>query len=153
MGFFIKEVNLETKSNFGFYDITNNIEKILCDSGFSNGSLVVQSLHTTVGIFVNEAEERLANDFKIYLSRKVPQVKGWYLHDDIDKRNCSPDEPLNAHSHLKSVFYSNPSVALIFLDSKLALGKYQRIFFAEFDGPCPRKHKDSRKYLVGVFGE
>ena len=104
---------------------------------------------------MNEFEKRLIKyDLKIELSREYPLVIGRYKHDDIHKRKgCPEDEPMNAHSPLKSMFCSNPSLSLILHERSLLIGKYQRIIFAEFDGPCPRKHKDSRKYFVSILGE
>jgi thiamine phosphate synthase YjbQ (UPF0047 family) len=77
------------------------------------------------------------------------------MHDDIELRkdNCPVDEPVNGHSHIRAACYSNPSLSLILHKGKIQLGTYQRILFAEFDGPCPRKHKSVRKYLVSVIGE
>ena len=142
-----------TKESTRIYDITEEIRRLVESSGIKNGNVVIQSLHTTVGIYLNEGEERLLNDFIIHLSRKVPQIKGRYLHDDIEKRNCPKDEPLNGHSHIKSALYSNASLCLILFKGEIQLGKYQKILFAEFDGPCPRKHKEKRNYLVSIIGE
>jgi secondary thiamine-phosphate synthase enzyme len=154
MKHFLKEGNLETKEEDCFYDITEEIQKFIDESGIKNGHVLIQPMHTTVGIFLNEGEERLLRDFVKRLSEKAPKGDK-YLHDDIEKRNdnCPSDEPVNGHSHIRSACYSNPSLSLILHEGKIQLGTYQRILFAEFDGPCPRKHKSVRKYLVSVIGE
>ena len=152
MKHFVKKEELETKEHVQFYDITESIRLIIQKSEIKNGHVLIQPLHTTVGIYVNEGELRLLQDFIMYLDRKVPQIKGRYLHDDIAKRDCPENEPENAHSHLKAALYSNPSVSLVLFKGELQLGKYQRVLFAEFDGPCPRKNKDKRKYLVSIMG-
>ena len=150
--FIIKE-EFETFEQTKIYNITENILKIIKKSEIKNGHVLIQVLHTTVGIYINEGEERLLEDFVIYLNRIAPNIKGYYRHDDISKRDCPEDEPINGHSHIKSAFFSNPSVSLILLGGELQLGKYQRILFAEFDGPCPRKHKTKRGILISIFGE
>ncbi len=149
----LKKGELKTRESTHVYDITNEIKKITEKSRIKNGQVLIQPLHTTAGIYLNEGEARLLQDFIIHLSIKVPQIGGRYLHDDIEKRNCPLDEPLNGHSHIKSALYSNPSLSLILSEGKLQLGKYQRILFAEFDGPCPRKHKEKRQFLISIIGE
>jgi secondary thiamine-phosphate synthase enzyme len=150
---FKKQGELDTEEH-RIYDLTGSIERIIEESGFQEGHVLIQSMHTTVGLYINENEERLFCDMMAYLNDKVPKISGKYRHDDIRERNCPPNEPENGHAHIKSTFYSNPSLALILSEGKLQLGRYQRILFAEFDGPCPRDGKNGkRKYLVHIIGE
>ncbi|MCW8966811.1 MAG: secondary thiamine-phosphate synthase enzyme YjbQ [Candidatus Pacearchaeota archaeon] len=151
---FLKEVNLQTKKEDCFYDITESVKKIVKDAGIKNGHILIQPMHTTVGIFLNENEERLLKDFVNFLCNKAPCGIN-YLHDDIllRKDNCPLDEPVNGHSHIRATCYSNPSLSLILYDNKIQLGTYQKILLAEFDGPCPRRYKSMRKYLVSVIGD
>ena len=146
--------SLTTEKADYFYDITEKVQEYVRDSKIKNGHILIQPMHTTVGIFLNENEERLLRDFVKFLSKKAPEGEG-YLHDDIHLRkdNCPSDEPVNGHSHMRSALYSNPSLSLIIHEGKIQLGTYQRILFAEFDGPCPRNHKSTRKYLVSIIGE
>lgn len=153
MRHFFKKESLKTKENCRFYDITGKVEEAIEEANIKEGQMLIQSVHATAGLYVNEAEDRLLDDFVLYLNREAPRDKGLYLHDDITERDCPDDEPLNGHSHIKSTFYSNPSIGLIISKGKLQLGKYQRILFAEFDGPCPRKHKTKRNYLISIIGE
>ncbi len=149
---FFRECDLTTDSLTEIYDLTDELINYIAESRIKNGHVLVQPMHTTVGIFLNEGEPRLIQDFKRELNSMIP-FEGDYLHDDIHKRmDCPPDEPVNCHSHLKSAFFSNPSVSLIIFGGKLQLGKYQRILFWEFDGPCPRKHKTKRRYAVSIIG-
>ncbi len=150
---YYKEIKINTLKEVEFLDITEKVKESVKESKIKNGHILIQPMHTTVGIFLNENEKGLLKDLIDYLSEKIPQIKGKYLHDEIEKRICPPDEPLNAHSHIKSALYSNPSLSLILFEGKLKLGKYQRIFFTEFDGPCPRKCKSIRKYLISIIGE
>ena len=155
MGYYLREYEIKTGKGTEFYDITGNVKKSILESKIFEGHILIQPMHTTVGIYLNEFEKRLVKyDLKLELSREYPLVFGRYKHDDIRKREgCAEDEPMNADSHLKSMFCSNPSLSLILHGGKLQIGKYQRIIFAEFDGPCPRKHKDSRKYLISIIGD
>ncbi|MBR9706433.1 YjbQ family protein [Candidatus Pacearchaeota archaeon] len=148
-----KTEEIKTGSDVRIYDITDKINAAVKKSGLENGLVCVQSMHATAGIYVNENEEFLLNDFILYLNRSAPQGKRFYMHDEISERkDCPPDEPKNGHSHMMATFYSQPSVNLIFENKGLSLGKYQSVFFAEFDGPCPRKHKGKRKYKIGLLG-
>ena len=153
MKYFLRENEISTNKTTEIYDITETVGESVRESGIRNGHVLIQPLHTTVGIFLNENEPRLFEDLVIHLSEKAPQIRGRYLHDDIAERDCPPDEPLNGHSHIKAALYSNPSLSLVLYERKLVIGEYQRILFAEFDGPCPRKHKNKRKYLTSIIGE
>ena len=150
----VREGKLETEVQQGLFDITDEVKRFVKDTGLSEGQIVVQSMHATTAIYVNEPEIRLYEDLVAHLSEQAPQTRGRYRHDDIgQRRDCPPDEPMNAHAHLKSALYGQASVPLILHEGEVQLGRYQHIFFAEFDGPCPRKHKTERKYLVSVLGE
>lgn len=149
---FFKKCDMATNGPTKIYDITDEIINYVAESRIKNGHMIIKPLHTTVGIYINEEEKGLLSDFEKYLDNKVPPENG-YLHDDIENReDCPNDEPINCHSHIKSAFFSNPSVSLIIFGGQLQLGKYQRLLFAEFDGPCPRKHKSRRRYAVSIIG-
>ena len=153
MRHFFRESEIPRTRETEIYDITESVVKSVRESKIINGHVLIQPLHTTVGIFLNENEPRLFQDLILHLANQAPQIKGRYLHDDIAERDCPPDEPLNGHSHIKSALYSNPSLSLILYEKDLQVGEYQRILFAEFDGPCPRKNKGKRKYLTSIIGE
>lgn len=153
MKHYLKKEELKTKEHSMIYDITDVIFRNVSKSRIKSGHVLIQPLHTTVGIYINEGEPRLLTDFIMHLCNAAPEIKGRYLHDDLEKRDCPKDEPLNGHSHIKSSLYSNPSVSLVLFNGILQIGKYQRILFAEFDGPCPRNHKEKRNYFVSIIGE
>lgn len=134
-----------------FVDITDEVREIVRQSGVSIGQVVVQCLHTTTGIIVNEDEENLLRDFSLYIETKIPKEK--WAHDHIPgRKDCEPDEPENAKAHIIAAFFSQVSVALAVSDHQPVLGRFQRIFFAEFDGPCPRPQKTERTITVSVVG-
>ncbi|MAG39266.1 secondary thiamine-phosphate synthase enzyme [Candidatus Woesearchaeota archaeon] len=152
MSFYHKVLGLKTNYHTEFVNITDYVNEAVEESNIKNGQVLVQSKHTTTGVIVNENEERLHKDIEYYLNNVAPKHNG-YMHDDITERNCPEDEPLNAHSHIKSALYSKNSETISLKDGLLELGKWQNIFFAEYDGPCPRNNKSIRKCIVNILGE
>ena len=147
----VETFSYRTTDPVQFLDITKHVQEVIHRSGIVSGQVVVQCLHTTTGILLNENEENLLYDFSRYIELKIPEDK--WAHDLIsNRRNCPPDEPENAKAHIIAAFFSQPSVALILSEQELVLGRYQRIFFAEFDGPCPRPQKTERNVVVSVLG-
>ena len=107
--------------------------------------MLVFSRHTTTALAINEYEERLLEDIKVYLRKLAPESDK-YLHNDLHLRIVPPDEPMNAHSHLMAMTLSTSEVIPI-IDGQLALGTYQSVLFFDLDGP--RK----RTVLVQISGE
>jgi secondary thiamine-phosphate synthase enzyme len=129
-------LQLTTGPDICLFDITPQIKTAIDNSDISNGFVLVSSLHTTTAITINENESRLLDDVHRFLARLVPR-EDKYLHNDIELRDCPPDEPENAHSHLCAmVMGSSESVPLV--DKQLMLGTYQSIMLVELDGPRPR---------------
>ncbi len=151
-----KTVELPTAAETRFYDITDTLNSALKDWGTKQGFLLVHPMHTTVAVYVNEHEPFLFEDLSDHLQGQVPRrLESPYKHDNIAERDCPEDEPLNAHAHLRSAFYGNASVTLSYNAGQLQLGTWQRVLFAEFDGPNPRKEKDGspRKILLHAMGD
>ena len=133
----VEEKTIKTKREFQLIDITNEIKKYVLKKKVHEGEITVTTKHTTTSIRVNENECRLFKDIKHYLDEIVPKDRE-YLHDDIEKRkNCPKEEPKNAHAHLKALLMG-ASETLPIKNGKLSLGKWQRIFFVELDGPRKR---------------
>ena len=127
---------LDTGDNIEITNLTSRIESVIASSGISNGFAIISSRHTTTSVFVNEFEERLLEDIKAFFRTLVPANKR-YLHNDIHLRDCPPDEPENAHSHIMAILLSNSEIVPL-IDSKLGIGQWQSIMFAELDGPRKR---------------
>ena len=87
-------------------------------------------------MFINEYEQRLLEDVKDFLRQMVPADKK-YLHNDIHLRDCPPEEPENAHSHIMAMLMSS-SEAIPVVDSTLSIGQWQSLIFVELDGPRAR---------------
>lgn len=131
-----KLIEVETSQGINIYNITPQIEKIISSALIQNGQVLVFSRHTTTALAVNENEERLLEDVKVFLKKLAPASEG-YLHNDLHLRDVPPDEPRNAHSHLMAMMLSTSEVIPV-VDRKLALGTYQSVLFFELDGPRKR---------------
>jgi len=92
--------------------------------------------HPTPALYVNENEPRLLEDLRRFLTRLAPPGVG-YLHDDIELRDCPPDEPRNAHSHLAAILLNSTEVVPV-AGGRLVLGTWQSLLLAELDGPRDR---------------
>ena len=148
-----QQVELKTKKRNAIYDVTDTINEVIKNSKISEGIVLIQAYHTTTGFVVNENEPNALEDIISYLSKQAP-FNANYKHDDPSlRKNCPEDEPINCDSHIKSSCYSQSSIVWSVSNGKIDLGRYQRVLFQEFDGPCPRKHKSMRKYLVKIIGE
>ncbi len=131
-----KIIQLQTDPGINIHKVTSYIEKILTATSIKNGQVLVFSRHTTTALAINENEERLLEDVKVYLRKLAPETDK-YLHNDLHLRDVPPDEPINAHSHLMAMTLSTSEVIPV-VDGKLALGTYQSVLFFELDGPRQR---------------
>lgn len=138
-------IELTTEPEISIHNITPRIVKLLEETKIINGQVLVFSRHTTTALAINEYEERLLEDIKVYL-RKLAPASDKYLHNDLHLRDVPPDEPINAHSHLMAITLSTSEVIPI-VEGKLALGTWQSILFLDLDGPR------NRTVLVQVSGQ
>lgn len=130
-------INLETKKSIELIDITERINDLIKNSEVNNGFVIIFTKHTTTGIRINENEDRLIKDIELFLE-KISPISSRYLHDDIELRDCPPNERKNAHSHLKSLVL-NSSETIPIKEGQLILGKWQFILFLELDGKRKRE--------------
>jgi secondary thiamine-phosphate synthase enzyme len=121
------KLKIETSKRIELVDITSEIQEEVRKNEIPEGICLISTRHTTAGIIVNENESGLKEDILNLLDKLVPTSAG-YRHDRIDN---------NADSHLRAVLLG-ASEALPILEGKLELGTWQRIFFAEMDGPRNR---------------
>ena len=131
-------IPLTTTRPTEFIDLTDRLERLVTDSAVRCGILVVQTLHTTTAVLVNEHERRLLVDFQALLERLAPE-DGTYLHDDPERvRTLPAGERENGYAHCRALLLP-PSVTLTIADGRLRLGKWQRVFLLELDGPRDRQ--------------
>lgn len=132
-------IRFDTSHPTEFIDLTDTLAGIVADTGLRDGLVNVQSLHTTTAILVNEHEPLLLTDFGALLDRLIPQ-RADYRHDDPAERtvNVSPGERPNGHAHCRALLLS-PSASLNVAEGRLQLGRWQRVFLVEMDGPRSRE--------------
>lgn len=130
------QLQLSTSAGISLHDVTPQIRDCLADSGIRNGFVTVTSRHTTTALTINENEARLLEDVKAFFTRLVPPGDR-YLHNDIHLRDCPPDEPKNAHSHLVAMLLGSSEVVPV-SEGRLVLGQYQSVLLVELDGPRER---------------
>lgn len=111
------------------------------------GRVHLQSLHTTLGITLNENEPLLLRDLQSLLERLAPPDAG-YQHDDFERRfEIQLDEPVNGHAHCRQMLLTAFATLLV-EDGELVLGRWQSIFAVELDGP---RHRELAVQLEGDF--
>ena len=146
-----ERVALGTRKPQQFIDIT---ERVLCCvglSGISDGTVTVQSMHTTAAILVNENEPLLLDDLGRVLAGWAP-AHARYSHDDFERRtaNMTPDERPNGHAHARAMALQ-ASTTLAVIGEEVQLGRWQRIFLVELDGPRSREVVVTTAGLQGAW--
>jgi secondary thiamine-phosphate synthase enzyme len=144
-----KRLRFETRRATEFVDITDQLRDEVRRAGMRMGRVHLQSLHTTVGLAVNENEPLLLRDFQGLLERLAPQGAG-YQHDDFALRmDIAVDEPVNGHAHCRQLLLTGFATLLV-EDGELVLGRWQSVFAVELDGP---RSRELAMQLDGEFGE
>jgi secondary thiamine-phosphate synthase enzyme len=122
----MKTLRVRTSRRTQFVDVTPEVEKVVREAGVNSGVCHVYVPHTTAGVIVNEhADPDVASDIEAALDRLIPH-KGPYRHAEG-----------NSDSHIKAMLAGTSQIVLI-EGGRLALGRWQGIFFCEFDGPRER---------------
>jgi secondary thiamine-phosphate synthase enzyme len=133
-----KRLRFKTSGPTQFVDITQDLREEVRRSGLHIGRIHLQSLHTTVGLAVNENEPLLLRDFQSLLERLAPSGAG-YEHDDFARRfDIALDEPVNGHAHCRQLLLTGFATLLV-EDGELVLGRWQSVFAVELDGPRQRQ--------------
>jgi secondary thiamine-phosphate synthase enzyme len=138
-------IEISTEQGINIHNITPEIQDLINSTSIQNGQALIFSRHTTTALAINENEERLLEDIKVFLRKLAPESER-YLHNNLHLRVVPEDEPMNAHSHLMAMMLATSEVIPI-VDGKLALGTWQSVLFFELDGP--RK----RTVFVQISGE
>lgn len=141
-------IRFESSRTTEFVDVTDRIRGEIRRSGLRHGRVHLQSLHTTLGLTVNENEPLLLRDLQSLLERIAPDGAG-YEHDDFGRRFDIPlDEPANGHAHCRQLLLTAFATLLV-EHGELVLGRWQSVFAVELDGPRPR---ELALQLEGEFG-
>jgi secondary thiamine-phosphate synthase enzyme len=142
-------IRITTERPTAFIDLTQHLEALVAEAGIDAGLVNIQSLHTTAAIVINEHEPLLMADFGALLEKAAP-ADGSYRHDDVSVRtvNLVPGERPNGHAHCRALFLA-ASACLNVAKGRLQLGRWQRVFLVELDGP---RMRDVSILLVGDGG-
>ena len=134
-----KELWFHVPTRRGFVNITSQVEACLAESGIMEGLALVNAMHITASIFINDDENGLHQDFERWLEELAPhEPVGQYLH------NRSGED--NADAHLKRQVMGREVVVAV-TKGKLDFGPWEQIFYGEFDG---RRRK---RVLIKIIGE
>jgi octaprenyl-diphosphate synthase len=133
-----KRLHFETTHATEFVDVTEQLRDEVRRAGLRIGRVHLQSLHTTLGLAVNENEPLLLRDFQTLLEKLAPSGAG-YEHDDFARRmEVAIDEPVNGHAHCRQLLLTGFATLLV-EDGELVLGRWQSVFAVELDGPRERE--------------
>ncbi|WAC07517.1 MAG: secondary thiamine-phosphate synthase enzyme YjbQ [Thermodesulfobacteriota bacterium] len=138
MKIFRKELWFNVPSRRGFINITPQIEECLKESGIREGLILVNAMHITASVFINDDESGLHQDFEVWLEKLAPHApEAQYRH------NVCED---NADAHLKRQVMGREVVVAV-TNGKLDFGPWEQIFYGEFDG------RRKKRALVKIIGE
>ena len=127
-----------TKKRQEFINITPLVQEAINKSAVKEGLCLVNAMHITSSIFINDDESGLHDDFSSWLEKLAPYGKEKYKH------NLSGED--NADAHLKRTIIGREIVAAI-TDGKLDFGPWEQIFYGEFDG------QRKKRVLIKIIGE
>lgn len=123
----MQAIRVKTVRRTQLVDVTDDVQRVVTALGIRTGTCFLYVPHTTAGVLINEhADPDVASDAEGALDRLVPMA-GPYRHAEG-----------NSDSHVKTVL-TGTSLFVFVEEGKLALGRWQGVFFAEFDGPRDRK--------------
>ncbi|MBN1383552.1 MAG: YjbQ family protein [Elusimicrobia bacterium] len=127
-----------TKSRVEFVNITDKVGELVSKSGVKEGICLVNAMHITASVFINDEEEGLKNDFKQWLEKLAPhEPVSQYRHNGFED---------NADGHLKRQIMGREAVIAI-TKGKLDFGPWEQIFYGEFDG------RRKKRVLVKIIGD
>lgn len=119
-------------------NITPEVEEVVRESGIREGLCLVNAMHITASIFINDDESGLHQDFETWLEKLAPEKPySQYHHNGFED---------NADAHLKRQIMGREVVVAV-TDGRLDFGPWEQIFYGEFDGKRPKR------YLIKVIGD
>jgi len=133
-----KELWFEVPTRRAFVNMTSQVEACLKESGVREGLVLVNAMHITASVFINDDEPGLHNDFEVWLEGLAPEKPySRYRHNGYED---------NADAHLKRTIMGREVVVAV-SGGRLDLGPWEQIFYGEFDG------RRKKRVLVKVIGE
>lgn len=133
-----KELTFCTSTRRAIINITDKVQQAVDESGVKEGLVLVNPMHITASVFINDNESGLHHDYEVLLERLVPEKPySQYQHNGYED---------NADAHLKRSLMGRESVVAI-TNGRLDFGTWEQIFYYEFDG------KRNKRLLIKVIGE
>jgi len=133
-----KELWFETATRRAFINITGQVEKCLNESGIQEGLILVNAMHITSSVFINDDESGLHHDFEVWLEKLAPEKPySQYKHNGFED---------NADAHIKRTIMGRETVVAV-TNGQMDFGPWEQIFYGEFDG------KRRKRVLVKIIGE
>jgi secondary thiamine-phosphate synthase enzyme len=133
-----KELWFNVPTRRAFINITPEVEKCVEESGIREGLCLVNAMHITASVFINDDESGLHHDFEVWLEKLAPEKPySQYRHNTFED---------NSDAHLKRTIMGREVVVAI-TNGKLDFGPWEQIFYGEFDG------KRKKRVLVKIIGE
>ena len=134
-----KELWLHLPTRMGFVNITSQVMQCLKESGVSEGIVLINAMHITASVFINDDESGLHQDYEKWLERLAPhEPTSQYLHNRTGEDN--------GDAHLKRQVMGREVVVAI-TDGQMDFGTWEQIFYGEFDG------RRKKRVLVKIIGE
>ena len=134
-----EELWFHTPHRRDYINITDKVEELVQRSGVQNGLCLVNAMHITASVYINDAESGLIQDYDDWLEGLAP-------HEPVSKYRHNRTGEDNADAHLKRQVMGREVVVAI-TDGKLDFGPWEQIFYAEFDG------RRKKRVLVKIIGE
>ena len=134
-----KELWFEIPTRRAFVNITSQVEKCLSESGIAEGLVLVNAMHISASVFINDDEAGLHHDFEAWLEKLAP-------HEPVSKYRHNRTGEDNGDAHLKRQVMGREVVVAV-TEGRLDFGPWEQIFYGEFDG---RRRK---RVLVKIIGE
>ncbi len=134
-----KELWFNIPGRRAFLNITSQVEECLRESGISEGMVLVNAMHITASVFINDDEGGLHQDYENWLEQIAP-------HEPISRYRHNRTGEDNGDAHLKRQVMGR-SVVVTVTDSKMDFGPWEQIFYGEFDGGR------RKRVLVKIIGE
>lgn len=133
-----RELWFNVQTRRAFVNITSDVEECLRESGIKEGILLVNAMHITASVFVNDDEQGLHHDFDVWLENLAP-------HEPVSRYRHNNGED-NADAHLKRQLMGREVVVAV-TEGRLDFGPWEQIFYGEFDG------RRKKRVLVKIIGE
>ena len=137
MNFHTEYLTINTKKHREYVHLTPRVESIVKKSGVKEGMVLISAMHITAGVYVNDDESGLIQDIDKWLEELAPFRQDYRHHQTGEN---------NGDSHLKALLIHH-QVILPITAGRLDLGRWQRVFYAEFDG------QRDKRVIVKVMGE